>query len=484
MADSQKPPTDLAEARHDPVSATRRPPLRVHLPHAATVDGPRAIWAAEALLARVRVTAWELAATAATADITFAHDTVAWQFAWDREPDSASDPLAFTFWWLARVEELLAPAEAFDAHGRFRYVSSALARRGDPLATPVDDLAARLDIGAAFVAQHVAARPAWSIVATHDIDLTWRWTARGVRRAIKDLVRNVRSRRIGAAALELAALLAVPYWRLRKDDPWCNAHRIRRLEANAGARSTSYVLTDFHALEDGDVDAHELGRDRYIARLVEGTQRITRKRRRGTTHATTSRPAGGGTVGLHGSYTASVTPGRVADERRQLEALAGGTVHDHRYHYLRYRPTDAWPQLDAAGITSDATLGYAEQPGFRAGTAHPYRAWHHAEGRALELVVLPLAFMDASLDARHLDLDLRADGAELLDRVVDTVRRVGGSASVLIHNDRLCTVENVAWTRLYRRLLVRVRQQGGVAHTAREAANGYLASIPVWRRER
>ncbi|MCW2974003.1 MAG: hypothetical protein JWN72_2276, partial [Thermoleophilia bacterium] len=446
----------------------------------------------EALLARTGVRDWELAATPEAADLTFARDADAWQFAWDVEPDAAADPLAFTFWWLARVEELLAPPEAFDAHGRFTYGSSALARRGDPLAIPVDDMALGLDIDAAFVVQLDPARPRWSIVPTHDIDLTWRWTRRGVRRAAKAAARNLQAGRIGDAVLGLGALAAVPYWRLRKDDPWCNAHRIRRLEASVGARSTSYVLSDFHAPEDGDVEAHELGRDRYVARLVEGTQRRRRRSerpRRGVDASTPgvgsgdSRPAGAGTVGLHGSYTASVTDGRIASERAQLEALAGGAVHDHRYHYLRHRPTDAWPELAGAGITSDATLGYAEQPGFRAGTAHPYRAWHHEEGRTLDLVVLPLAFMDASLDARHLDLDPRTEGEELLGRIVDAVRRVGGSASVLLHNDRLCTVETGAWTRLYRRLLVRVREEGGVAHTAREAAIGYRASIPAWRLE-
>ncbi|MBC7459792.1 MAG: hypothetical protein H7287_00375, partial [Thermoleophilia bacterium] len=305
MADSPTPPIDLASRRPAAAPTARRAPLKVHVPHMVTSDGPRAVWAAEALLARVGVRDWELAATPEAADLTVPHDADQWTFAWDAEPDAAADPLAFTFWWLARVEELLAPAEAFDAHGRFTYGSSALARRGDPCATPVDDVAAGLEIDAAFVAQRDPSRAAWSIVPTHDIDLTWRWTRRGVKRAVKDLARNLLAARFGAAVLGLGALLAVPYWRLRKDDPWCNAHRIRGLEAGLGARSTSYVLTDFHAPEDGDVDAHRLGRDRYVARLVEGTQRVKRGRRREAPDAA-ERPAGAGTVGLHGSYTASV----------------------------------------------------------------------------------------------------------------------------------------------------------------------------------
>jgi hypothetical protein len=447
---------------------SRRPVLRVFVPHQGPLRA-QAVWAVEALMVRAEVPRWELAEAADDADLAFAHEPSAWQFVWDAAPDARADALAFSFWWLARVEELLAPRDAHDEHGRFTHASSALARIGDPLATPVDDLARDLDIDERF---REAGEPGWAIVPTHDIDLTWRWTRRGVRRGAKAAVRALQAGRIGEAVAAFAALIAVPYWRLRRDDPWNNAQRIRRLEWSLGARSTSYVLTDFHVPADGDPDMHERGRDRYIASLVEGT----RRRRRGSA-------TGSGTIGLHGSYTMSTTPGGIARERRMLEKLAGGEVRDHRYHYLRHRPTDAWPELDAAGITSDATLGYAEQPGFRAGTAHPFRAWHHEEGRTLDLVVIPLAFMDASLAERYLDLDPRSDGADLAVATLDAIERVGGSASVLFHNDRLCTVDTGSWTRLYRRLLTRTRTRGGIAHTAREAAIGYRTAIPAWRLE-
>ncbi|MCW2962538.1 MAG: hypothetical protein JWM90_2925, partial [Thermoleophilia bacterium] len=275
-----------------------------------------------------------------------------------------------------------------------------------------------------------------------------------------------RAGRVGAAFATGCALAAAPIWRLLRDDPWSNATRIRRFEWARGARSTSYVLMAGNVPEDGAADMHERGRERYVRRLVAGTRR--------------RRAAGGGLIGLHGSFVASVTPGRIAEERADLVKLVGDGVGDHRFHYLRHRPDRAWPELAAAGLTSDASLGYAEQPGFRAGTAHPFRAWHHEEDHVLDLVVLPLAFMDASLDPRYLDLGPTGSGEALALRALERIREVGGSASILFHNDRLCCVDSRPWTRLYGRLLDTTRAGGGTACTAHDAATRYRATLPPW----
>lgn len=430
----------------------------------------RALWSLEALLARAGVRSWEQVGAGDDADLVYAaggdevalpHDADAWRFQWDVEPDPVIDPLAATFWWLARVEELLAPQEAFDEHGRFRHASSALARRSDPLAVPVDDIAASLPVPERF-----RSPTPWLVVASHDIDQPWRWTRGGVRRAVRSVIANARAGRARAALATVAALSAVPWWRLRRDDPWCNAHRIRRLEGRHGARSTSYVLVDARAPQDGDPDMHLLGRDRYVRRLLEGSTR---------------RPTAAERVGLHGSYTASSSPGQVAEERRALEKLAGISVVDHRFHYLRHTPAAAWADLARAGLRTDASLGYAEHPGFRAGTASPWRAWDHERGQPLDLVVIPLAFMDASLDERYLGLGCGDAARELQQRVLSRIAERRGAASILFHNDRLCTVDAHGWTRLYVRALQQVHEQGGAVVTAAEAATAYLSRLPAAR---
>lgn len=433
----------------------------------------RAEWVLEALLARAGVSSWIRVASDEFADLTWGarsggpaatialpHDPAAWDFTWDREPDADVDPIAATFWWLARVEERLAPPTAFDEHGRFRHDQSALARRGAPLAAPVDEFARSLDLDAWAVRDPRA--PAYRMVVTHDIDVPWRWTRSGRRRAVRLLRDELRAGRVPGAARTLASLLAMTAWRLRGDDPWCNAHRIARLERRAGARSTSYLLAARHAPEDGDAELHDRGMARYRDRLLAAAAGDMEL------------------LGLHGSYTASAVEGRLQAERAALREAGAGDVTDHRFHYLRHRPDLAWPMLEQAGIASDSSLGYAELPALRAGTAHPFRAWDHAADRPLDLVVVPLVVMDASFDARYLDQRGRT-AMRTIDAAIDRIAQLGGSASLLVHNDRLSAGAADPWTRRYRRILRRVERDGGIACTAGTATAAYRDLIPQWR---
>lgn len=448
----------------DATKPPRRPePLRVRL---AGPDAHRrqAAWALEALLARARVVDWVLVedvdaahlAWGAPATVELAADAAAWSFRWDVEPDAAADPLAFTFWWLARVEELLAPAHAHDEHGRFRFECSTTARLDDPLSAPVDDLVASLARELSRWRRDPApGEPEYRVVATHDIDLPWRWTRAGRRRALRSMRDDLRRGRLGHAARAGTAWLGglLPGRR----DPWDNFAAIRRLERAEGARSTSYLLVGRSVPEDGDEELHERG-GRW------------------------ARPSGeeplDGLVGVHGSYATADDPTRLQAEAAEVAARTGARRTDHRFHYLRHRPPAAWPMLDRLGMTTDASLGFAERPGFRAGTAHPYRAWDHEAGRALDLVVIPLAVMDASFDDRYLAVGDRGERERRVLEAVDAIARRGGCAGVLVHNDRLCNAADDGWTATYRCLLRHVRTTGGLTCTAADAAAAYRDRLP------
>jgi peptidoglycan/xylan/chitin deacetylase (PgdA/CDA1 family) len=187
--------------------------------------------------------------------------------------------------------------------------------------------------------------------------------------------------------------------------------------------------------------------------------------------------AGGGEVGLHGSYRAATDAALLAREVEVLRDL-GAEVRGQRYHYLRVDPHANLGTLPALGLRYDTTLGFTDAPGFRAGVAHPFRPWDVAEDRPLDLVEVPLAAMDVTLgEERYLGLSAREAETRLV-ALLDWAAEHGGGFSLLWHTDRFDRGTARGWDRLYLRVLDAVRERGGVCVAAGELA----AEAGAWLR--
>ena len=188
--------------------------------------------------------------------------------------------------------------------------------------------------------------------------------------------------------------------------------------------------------------------------------------------------AQGDELGLHPSYTASEDLGLIAEERARLEGLAGGPVRGVRFHYLRHDAHATLPELDRLGFAYDSSQGYADGPGMRAGLSHPYRPYHLAADRPLDMLELPLVVMDATLaEDRYLGLGADA-GLDRAIAVLERAARAGGAVSVLWHNDRFDPAYARGWDRAYDRLLGWVGECGGRLCTAAEAVGLDGAATP------
>lgn len=343
------------------------------------------------------------------------------------------DELAEAFYHLARVEER--SGQDRDAHGRFPAAASCL----DPLDPPLERLRKRLGLEP----------PRWAgarfaVALTHDVDTPWRWTRIGVRGSASRLKHATVERRGTAALREARALAAVPLHKVRRTDPNWRFERIMRIEHVRAAASTFFVMAGHHHPADGAApEAYEQRRTRLVETVL----------------------AGGGEVGLHGSYTAAEDMVRLGDEKGRLEVIAG-PVSGQRYHYLRVDPGVNLAPLDDLGFRYDTSLGFADLPGFRAGIAQPFRPWDFATDRPLDLVEVPLAVMDVTLaEERYLGLPAPVAERRLLD-LVDWAAENGGGFSVLWHTDRFDPATSGGWDRLYFRFVDAVRVRGGVCLSA------------------
>ena len=111
------------------------------------------------------------------------------------------------------------------------------------------------------------------------------------------------------------------------------------------------------------------------------------------------------------------------------EGTDSGTV---RTHFLRGMPAEWWRSLEEMGIERDASLGWARDVGFRAGTSRPFQAYDVHADRTLKLEIVPIAVMDMAMS-----VGLRWSPEEAkrkLDSRMQVVAEVGGHWTSCWHN--------------------------------------------------
>jgi hypothetical protein len=130
----------------------------------------------------------------------------------------------------------------------------------------------------------------------------------------------------------------------------------------------------------------------------------------------------GHAAGLHGGIEGYLSRETFVEERRIVSEAAGRPVAGVRQHYLRLRVPETWIAQSEAGLGYDASLGFADAPGFRGGTSFPFRP-----EAPRDFLVFPLNGMDRALAAAGLT------GAEAWDRWSLPARRAGGLVDILWH---------------------------------------------------
>ncbi len=372
-------------------------------------------------------------------DLGFGDDVPYVESAWEQvelreRPDG--DDLAEAFFHLARIEEL---GGTRDEHGRFPASATCL----DPLDPPLEGLRRKLGLepprwgGARF-----------AVALSHDVDIPWRWTRKGLRLGAGRLKAALRDRQGGTALREARGLAEAPVHRLRGTDPNFRFDRIVDAERRRGAASVFFLLAAHRVVQDGPA-AEDY--DRLRPRVVETLLSL------------------GAEIGLHASYEAAFEPSLIADEKAELERL-GATLHGQRYHYLRVDPHTNLAPLADLGFAYDSSLGFGGAPGFRAGIAHPFKPWDVVNDRPLELAEIPLAAMDVTLaEPRYLGLTVQEAERRLL-ALLDWAAEHGGGFSILWHTDRFDPATAGGWDRLYARLIDAIYERGGVCMPAHELA--------------
>jgi hypothetical protein len=152
-------------------------------------------------------------------------------------------------------------------------------------------------------------------------------------------------------------------------------------------------------------------------------------------------------LGIHPGYETFDASERFSAEVGALTELLGDHRVGGRQDFLRWKPR-TWIEWDSAGLAYDASVGFADQIGFRAGTAHSYHPWLLSESREARLLEIPIVAMDSTLQG-YMKLEPAAALAELRAYVA-RCRLVGGIFHLVWHNTKMM---DAGYSRIYKILL-------------------------------
>lgn len=140
----------------------------------------------------------------------------------------------------------------------------------------------------------------------------------------------------------------------------------------------------------------------------------------------------GARVAWHPGYRAMDDEDVKRSERERFSSWNGTDARMIRAHFLRSEPGRDWESWEAMGVREDASLGWARDLGFRAGTSRSFPAYSVKEERALELTIHPIAVMDSALRVGLGWSPERA--AREMDHAMTMVSKVGGTWLTCWHN--------------------------------------------------
>jgi len=342
------------------------------------------------------------------------------------------DVLGLVWWMLSRAEEF--GRGDLDEHGRFPATSSHAYRHGY-LGRPVVDewlYLLRQVVQRVWPGMRLT-EIGFRMRVSHDVDRPSEYAFCGPRQLLRGIaVDLIRKRDLRSAVRRPWAWV----WdrELHAADP-CNTFQwLMDLSESRGLKSAFYFVC-------GRTEPRFDPRYEVESSAIRALIRSIHRR--------------GHEIGLHPSYGTYLDAAAIQRETDALRKVCAqeGVSQDSwggRMHYLRWSaPVTLWAWEDA-GLAYDATLGYADQIGFRCGTCFDYTALDPTAQRAPRLRIRPLIAMDATVLSKSY-MALRGSAArDEMVKLKDRCRAVGGSFTLLWHNSSLTTCEE---RRLYEDML-------------------------------
>lgn len=336
--------------------------------------------------------------------------------------ETSFDLLSSSFFMVSRYEEYLPYKE--DAHRRFPSEESCL-KQLDLLKRPlVNEWALALfdELKKQFPDIQAQVRD-FEYLSTIDIDQAWKFKNKGLIRNVGGFVRDILKGEWSEVAERLRVFSGI------QTDPFYNYDWQDNLHARFKTQVQYFVQIGANGQFDKNISLKCAPFRKLIKRLDQQ-------------HS----------AGIHPSYQSNENPDIVRAEHQALSNLLGYQVKVSRQHYLMHKMPETYQNLLKIGITSDHTLGYSTDTGFRAGIAAPFCFFDLSTNQKTSLLLIPFCYMD--ITPLHYDLLTVEEAKQDIRNMMDRVHRVGGLFVSLWHNESLSESGRwKGWRTLYEEMI-------------------------------
>jgi hypothetical protein len=334
-----------------------------------------------------------------------------------KDADLPFDIFAASFYLVARYEEYLEFQP--DEYGRFRS-SGSLAKKNGFLNIPVVDLWAR-ELARSLVKKFPTLtfkRSEYKAVLTFDIDEPFAYLGKNVIGNIGGFIHDLTTKSKNAGR-RLGCLT-----KGEKDPYEVFDYMTGSCDQNAAETKFFFPVGDH-----SEYDKNPSWKNDEYRNLIN---RIAEKF----------------STGLHPSFKASTNFSLFVKELQRLKTIQKRDCNWSRFHFLKIAMPVSYRNISNAGIREDYSMGYPDEPGFRAGLARSFRFFDVAEDKITDLRIFPFQVMDITLTGYK---KMKADAAkDVISNLIQQTKKAGGRFISIWHNTSLLdTPECREWREVF-----------------------------------
>lgn len=143
-----------------------------------------------------------------------------------------------------------------------------------------------------------------------------------------------------------------------------------------------------------------------------------------------------GSLGLHPSYASNYSDEKLDREVDRIKTITAKPIRESRQHFLKLNLPKTYHRMMDRGFEKDFTMGYADQVGFRAGTAREHAFFDLLTNQAFpNYRIVPFAYMDGTLlEYNKMTIN---QAKEAIDQLIQEVQKYGGVFCFIWHNETL-----------------------------------------------